>query len=748
MLRCLQFIALLLLAGCSKPATSLPEGRTPPNPSAPARYGEPRPGPSPAGAAAVRESAPPALTLLSPQPGTGFFQVVESELFPGVLVRSPGRYLGLFNDLARVGLEAPRFVAWSTPSGPRVFKNGEDLDVLRMEENWVLVWFAGATGWTNGDSPWAVFLQHRPASMKLNAEGLHFTFSNRVGDVVLLPLYGAEWLPAKGQPPALRQDKPSAAEKLRTWEWATALPRDPLVRLRYWAGATRRIPVDVDETFRVRRAEDSLMFRWRFAWHAIEDEWKTKPLRLAPLSPTLALALREPAFPARFDAHPFDLEMFTPYGPWYGVPDVDEFSATLPLLQYVHETEVIPVRGGTNVHPAVAAAGRALSAVAADAAANGVWHELAWVAKALPQLDTPARDAVAARLKSRLSQRLEAKPGPGGAPAVGVPGLLEACWAYAHFSGDWDWARRQWPALRPALAAAGDVTWAGFGRERMAAGGDLAAPWIALARLAYQAGDLEAYHQACALLAHDLVQLWVRQRGAAYFRQHQPSRPMEPWSDPLVLTELDGREPGWRLDGPKCSDEGRRQRYAARWMRFSDGDVARFYQDYLGPDLRRELASLAATGATARGVNHQPQELPFLVQLRSLLLQESPGALAAMASPETFSGGVGGRLAAALCVLRTAEPARYERLIPAGKPSESLAGGTRGISGDGGSPGLMFRIVAPAGDWPAVGRPGWGKPVGGVWTLGAIKSARYGVPAKMDVIPVGRHARILSGEPR
>src|SRR6185503_21056678 len=89
-------------------------------------------------------------------------------------------------------------VAWSTMNGPRTFKNGETLDIKQMRECWGLVWWAGASGWTNWDSPWVIFLQHQPEEMRLDGDGLHFRFAQSAGDVVLLPLYGYEKLPQAG----------------------------------------------------------------------------------------------------------------------------------------------------------------------------------------------------------------------------------------------------------------------------------------------------------------------------------------------------------------------------------------------------------------------------------------------------------------------------------------------------------------------------------------------------------------------
>src|SRR5207247_3627224 len=132
---------------------------------------------------------------------------------------------------------------------------------------WVLVWWAAAQGWTYWDSPWAIYLQHKPASMKLDDDGLHLEFGQPAGDVVLLPLYGYEKLPQQGHEFLARHGLP--ARKLRTWEWPKGLTRDPLMRLRYWAAATREFPIYCEDSFSVDRARDSVTIRSQFQWRSI-----------------------------------------------------------------------------------------------------------------------------------------------------------------------------------------------------------------------------------------------------------------------------------------------------------------------------------------------------------------------------------------------------------------------------------------------------------------------------------------------
>ena len=103
------------------------------------------------------------------------------------------------------------------------------------------------------------------------------------------------------------------------------------------------------------RAHDELTIRSRFEWHSIDDDWKTKHIKLAPISPALGLAAKDKAFPVKFSKPFFDMELPTAFGPYLAIPDVDSFDATFPVLHYVNETEVSQAPD-TNTHPSVALA--------------------------------------------------------------------------------------------------------------------------------------------------------------------------------------------------------------------------------------------------------------------------------------------------------------------------------------------------------------------------------------------------------
>lgn len=278
---------------------------------------------------------------------TGELAVVQTELSPATLYHSTAKTLSFFAHLTETGIGGPTFIAMSTEFGPKIYQREHKIDPALMRESWFVVWFAGATNWTNWDSPWFLTLQHRPAKISFDTNGLHFTFTNEAGYAALMPMYGC-YKPAQlaTQPLPFYQIK-DKKKRVLTWEWYKALPADPLARARYWASALREFPLTCDESFSVDRAHDSVTFRQTFHWLSWEDDWKTKHLKLAPVSPVLALAYRE-GVPMTFSKNPFDMEIFTSFGPFYGVEGVDSYDVTLPVLRYVNETAGVGTAGWSN----------------------------------------------------------------------------------------------------------------------------------------------------------------------------------------------------------------------------------------------------------------------------------------------------------------------------------------------------------------------------------------------------------------
>lgn len=717
----------------------------------------------------------------------GEFSVVQTELSPATLFHSKAKTLSFFSGLETSGLGAPTFVAMPTPTGPKIFKNGAPIDASRLNESWLLAWFAGAAGWSNWDSPWLVSLQHKPASIQLSSNGLAFTFAQPAGYVALMPLYGYDkplQLELAASPFFQLKEK---KKRVLTWEWAKVLPADPLARARYWASVLKEFPVYCDDAFSVDRSTDSVILRQSFRWISWDDDWGTRHLKLAPVSPVLAHAYRA-GFPAEFSKKPFDMEIFTPYGPYFGVENVDAYDVTLPVLRYVNETEAFDPPN-TNAHPSVAAAlAKLQGAMRGKFTSGDIYHYDhgglnnfcwaiqgdEWYARALPYLDAPTRAIATASLKKYfredvlVTNRFKLREFPKGSgrtyyilegPGIGSWGvlgdagkfsanLLETLAAYAQFTGDWDLITERWALVKKLFVTPAETRWVGFGRDAIAELGDEAAPCLAMARLAYKAGDIDAYNYACSMFARELVHHWVKQRGAKYFREHQPWHSMEAMDDEVYLTNLWGDLAGWQIDGPHYPRKTGERQFNNRWVRFKDADVGRFYRDHLQPEVKRELDLLQARWPAERKWKNDSHIMPSLVQLRSLLLNETPAELARVATPDQLAGPPSGVIASCLAILRTSHPTRYERLIPAGAPSPFVSGIEREVAGP--NVFLVQNAVTERQDrqtktatphWPRISWWGWKTPGGATWNFGQVTPSTN-APSAAQSVPVNWNTRV------
>lgn len=624
------------------------------------------------------------------------FFVLSTELSPATLVHSATPHLTVFSGMTNAGIGAPRHVAWSTREGPRTFKRGEKLDVSVMNEGWVLVWWAGAEGWTNWDCPWVLILQHKPDTMSLDDDGLHLDFPKQAGDVVMMPLYGYEKLALELFDFRATNRLAEPKVKVKTWEWPKVITRDPLTRIRYWTAATRDFPIHCEESFSVDRAKGTVTVRSKIHRRTIVDDWKSRRVKLAPVSPALALAAKDAAFPARFSERWFDLELPTPFGPFLGIEGADEYDATFSTLRYVNELESIsPTDPGTNTLATSTRAALRQIAAAPDASlrtARGAF----WFARALPLLDGTTRSNVTSTLRVFLDERLTAS---GGAPDSN---LLPAAWAYAHHSGDWELIRAHWATLRRLFTVPGTMTWAGYGSGGGGAFGEATAQCLAFARLAYKMGDMDGYHYGCFSFTRELTALAARVRAGEYVRKHQPWHSLRVIAPDVSATGYLPDARGWQLSGTNHALNAASGSYERRWDGFGNFDVARFCREYLTMDFRRELPST-----------------PALIPTRALLLGEQPADFDA-ARLTTLADSGAGRIAACLAILRATQPADIQRLIPAGGASPFVTGLERGDSAS--NAGLLVGI--PPGGWPELTWPEWSTPGGNRWTFGQIRSVR------------------------
>jgi hypothetical protein len=719
------------------------------------------------------------------------FYYIQTELSPCTLYYSKTKSLSFFTNMDDYGLGTPTYSAYMTQNGSQeaIIKSGEKMNAVDMCENWVLVWFANAKGWVDWDSPWVVFLQKHPASMALDESGLSFEFSDSAGYAVLLPLYGYYKPPQEGKKSVVTDGLPS--KNIRTWEWSNGIQAKALDRIRYWAKVSREFPIYCEDSFSIDRSKDTVTIRQRFDWISIDDDWKTPHLKLAPISPPLAQVSMDKNFPVKFSQPIKNVDMFTPYGPYIGVEGVDSFDAEFHVLQYINEMEAYNPPN-TDLHPTVKMALDKLRQTANNkfkspdsyeydhgGLGNFCWAIMGdqWYAKGIPYYEREMQRLASASLmkyfhddvlvKERFKEREYPKgsgqkylilegPGIGSWGVLGDAGkfssnMLETIWAYAHYTNDWELIKERWDLIKKLFCTPAETRWVTFGREAIAEIGDEAPPCLAYARMAYKVGDMDAYGYGCYMFARELVQHWLKQRGSQYFRRNQPWHSMEFMPEEVYLTNFWGDTSAWQIDGPTYPEKTGERQYTNRWVRFKSEEVGRFYQDFLKDDVKKELDLLNGRWEPKRKYTNDSHIMPSMVQLRSLLLNETPEQLAQIATPDKFGGPASGVIASCISVLRTSHPTSYVRLIPQGEPTPFVAGLEREVPGP--SQYLTQAILSsiqeqkdsPKIIFPLVTWWGWRTPSDFYrWVFGQVMPIKSGDPAKVKNIPINWNTLVVA----
>lgn len=625
--------------------------------------------------------------------------VISSELSPAILIHSTAKSVTLFGNLALWGLGEPNHLAMETKSGVYVMNRSEgsvlNPPVSHMSAPWMLVWFHGAKGWNQWDSAWLVVWQHRLRKVSLDSTGLHAYLKDGVGYIALMPLYGLY--------------------KPRTALWKTP-PSDVVRKCEFWSRVLLRYPVKCDETFRIDPKADSVVIRDRFHWIAWADDWRTAPLKFAPISPTLALAYMGGGMPVRFSAKISNPGLFTSYGPYMGCANCDAYEAYFPVLHYITQTEAVQKPDLSDPIVAQAYARLQDAMRATFTSADGLFHQdfgdptdfnqpppqksdggnTCWAlmsaqyyCRGLAYLPSQLKAEAKARLHRYFAdwvlQPERYKPFKGKlllvGPGIGTWGgyddagkfssnVLTTLWAYAQYSGDWSLIKQRWPLIKKLFVTPRECSWRGFGRDSIAEMGDEASPPLAFARMAYRIGDKLGFAWGAYIFVRELTHLMVKQTGASYFVKHQPVDSMEKMPDDVYLTNLWGDTAGWQIDGPTYPKHTGERQYNNRWVRFGDPDVARFLRDHAEVLVRRELKGLLNSGRfTAERKNSldDPHILPSMVRLCSLLLDESPDQLATITPVNANVYPNSGVIAYCASFLRTSRPIRFANIIPESK---------------------------------------------------------------------------------
>jgi hypothetical protein len=690
--------------------------------------------------------------------------VLSTELCPAILIRTESASITLFGNLRAWGLGAPAACFVPVSGGAQSLRTGETSRAVPAQA-WLLVSFAGATGWRYFDAPVLVVLQHRPQSIRLDEDGLHLQFARKGGDIVVALLYGYE----KPLQKDVSFPVKTRLEAVKTWQWQNGLPKEVQGRCSRLCRILRAFPIYADERFTIEG--DDLILQTRYTYHVVRDDWNTPAVKLAPLPPVLALAwlagqqgwAKKP-FPMQVEGTIEDPDIMTPYGPWLGVRDADTFTIRFPLLRYVHTHEQYPLPSG-QLHPVPQ---RALDWVRErlsqkfatedwqqvwdhGGAENYCWQVMGdrWYAKALPYLPHPVQQRVKASLQGYMRQHVlreeHYQPFRGMlllvGPGIGTWGgyddagkfssnLLETLWCYAHYTQDWETIRQHWKTIQKFFITPLECDWKSFGRYAIAELGDEAAPPLYMARMAYQVGDHETYRFACYIFVRELVHHYVKQVGHRYFVQRQPWHSMEPMPENVYLTNLWGDIAGWQIDGPTYPRQTGERQFENRWVRFGSEDVARFYRDVLLDEVRAELdwlRQLAREDKTPYRLHEDTAHIaPSQVRLRSLLLREPIEQLAELSPLDRWQlGRAADGTAFCLSVLYAASQPSVQRLIPLQKRvpfrkgleplvADSFPSLTLAVEAERGYPVLRWWAWEPP-------RKAQGVPAGDRWSFGMVQ---------------------------
>ena len=451
-------------------------------------------------------------------------RVVESALSPAIVVETPGDKLTFFRGLAQSGLRVPGHLLARVRLGEQ-----------RLQEPWVAVWFGAAPEWKgvtfadgspcpSFDVPFLIVLDQPPTDWKLG-DGLELKFRSRGVMAAVMPLLGVR----RGDP-----------GETTGWHGTAEAMGELASTCRSWVPLLRAIPVDVREECRVDPERDLVEIRARFSYLEFSGRWGGRPRRIAPVPPLLMLA-RQAGLPVRFSREPAPTGCYTSVGPYYAIPDAEEYTCSISgLLRFVLSAvaDVPPGAPGAQVSLA-----RHYQALSDDAVAVPFWLARGGeagrdAAEALtrfmlaPSNSRYAYDATSGRMRAWDGLVAQAR---GDTAAVAYAAeFLQGCWHAGLHAGLWDLLRARWPRIvagREALAGQGDWATLGLGAREEAADLVLNAE-VCFARLAAKLGRAEEFAEGCARAVKLLVAAYALVAGAPRY-----ARELGPWHSPVDGTQ-------------------------------------------------------------------------------------------------------------------------------------------------------------------------------------------------------------------
>ena len=254
----------------------------------------------------------------------GQMQLTASTVHPALRIRTQSPALRLFANADFYGTGLPAQAAAMVNKKLFTAKLDSKFPVSKLSENWMLVWFSGNPAYNQFDIPWLIVFKHKVKAVS-TAGNLEFDFGKKgAGEVLMMPLYG------------VTLQRPSVTAK-----WQKSLPEEVIRRCRTWSRILAAAPQAPVRTFQVDFARDTTTINDRYTHRLLNDDWKTVPLKVAPVYPLLPLILSSGAIKGAIHAPALDLDYATSHGPLFAIPGNGVTIQFENLLHYVSEVRIL-----------------------------------------------------------------------------------------------------------------------------------------------------------------------------------------------------------------------------------------------------------------------------------------------------------------------------------------------------------------------------------------------------------------------
>ncbi len=256
-----------------------------------------------------------------------------STISPAWTVQSNAQKVRVFDEIGRHGIGLPQYLAYESNGQVKVVDAKTGIRGSDMSANWVLAWFNGGKNWNEFDTPYLFTVQKRPERVHVYADAaLFFDDTDEAGIIQGMPLDGVT-LQRLGS----------------TATWSQQLPSNVVERCREWSRILVNAPDQVKRTAQIDYATGQLTVKDEFTHLDIKDAWNTPGLKIAPLSPVLALSAASGNIDIAVSQPTQDLQMATLQGPLVAAKNAQSILFRVNgLLKFVRDVRQVAPQPGSD----------------------------------------------------------------------------------------------------------------------------------------------------------------------------------------------------------------------------------------------------------------------------------------------------------------------------------------------------------------------------------------------------------------